>query len=88
MTSSDGTEHLEDVPCQDVVELVTDYLEGALDPVTATAVEAHLAGCDGCRVYVQQLRETIALLGRVPADTISAQGQATLIDAFRGFHAT
>ena len=76
---------IEDVPCQDVVELLTDYLEGTLDPATTAAVEAHLAGCDACRIYVDQFRETIALLGRVPVDTLSPQAQAGLIDAFRAF---
>jgi anti-sigma factor RsiW len=88
MTRDSSTDDIDDVPCQDIVELVTDYLEGALDPVTAAAVEAHLAGCEGCQTYVQQLRQTIDLLGHVPTDTLSAQAQASLIDAFRGFRAT
>lgn len=87
MTRDNGADDVEDVPCQDIVELVTDYLEGALDPVIASAVEAHLAECDGCRAYVEQIRETIDVLGHVPADTLSAQAQAGLIDAFRGFNA-
>jgi anti-sigma factor RsiW len=87
MTPIDHTDDVEDVPCQDLVELVTDYLEGILDPVTAAAVDAHLAGCDACRVYVEQFRETIAVLGRVSAGTLSARSRAALVDAFRDFNA-
>jgi anti-sigma factor RsiW len=87
MTHDNGTDDVEDVPCQDIVELVTDYLEGVLAPSTASAVEAHLAECDGCRIYVEQIRETIDALGHLSADTLSAQAQAGLIDAFRGFNA-
>jgi len=85
VTDNHDPDDVEDVPCQDIVELVTDYLEGTLDPVTTAAVETHLAGCDACRIYLEQFRETIALLGHVPADTLSAQAQAGLIDAFRAF---
>jgi anti-sigma factor RsiW len=90
MTHDDNTgstDAIEDIPCQDIVELVTDYIEGTLDPVTATAVEAHLAGCDPCRIYVEQIRETIEALGHLPADTLSARTKASLLDAFRGFTA-
>jgi|tagenome__1003787_1003787.scaffolds.fasta_scaffold20961209_3 anti-sigma factor RsiW len=84
----DSTDDVEDVPCQDIVELVTGYVEGTLDPATTAAVEAHLAGCDACRVYVEQIRETIELLGHLPKDTLSAGTTASLIEAFRGFTAT
>jgi anti-sigma factor RsiW len=75
----------DDIPCQDIVELVTDYLEGALDADTARAVEAHLAGCDGCQTYLDQMRSTAAALGRVPVETLSERAQADLMAAFRGF---
>jgi hypothetical protein len=48
--------------CRQVVELVTDYLEDALDPLARTDFEAHVAGCDGCPIYLDQMRATIALL--------------------------
>jgi anti-sigma factor RsiW len=73
------------VACADVVELVTDYLEGALDAVSAAAVEAHLALCPGCATYVEQMRRTIAALGRVPVETLSEQAQIDLVAAFRGY---
>jgi anti-sigma factor RsiW len=73
------------VTCADIVTLVTDYLEDALDEATARAVEAHLARCPGCVTYLDQMRRTIAALGRVPVDTLSEQAQAELVAAFRDF---
>jgi anti-sigma factor RsiW len=73
------------VACQQVVELVTDYLEGALDEVMATEVEAHLGLCSGCAEYVHQMRATIRALGHVPVETLSEAAQVDLVRAFRGF---
>ena len=53
-----------DLVCQQVVELVTDYLEGALSPAEHRRFEAHLAGCPHCTEYLAQMRETIRLAGR------------------------
>jgi anti-sigma factor RsiW len=72
--------------CNQVVELVTDFVEGALDAPTAQRVRGHLAECPGCDVYVEQIRQTVSSLGRVPVDTLSPQAQAALMDAFRDFH--
>jgi anti-sigma factor RsiW len=74
------------ITCQEVVELVTDYLEDELDDATTTELEAHLALCPGCQVYVQQMRLTIDELGHVPVDSLSEQAQSDLVAAFRTFH--
>ena len=71
--------------CQELVELVTDYLEGDLSRRDRRRVEKHLAACGACTAYVEQMRETLELLGTVPVDTLSAEAQATLLDAFRDF---
>ena len=71
------------VDCVEVVELVTDYLEGALDRATAEKVEAHLALCAPCQTYVDQMRTTINVLGHVPVETLSDEAKATLVTAFR-----
>ena len=71
--------------CQELVELVTDYLEGDLSRRDRRRVEKHLAACEACTAYVEQMRETLELLGTVPVDTLSAEAQATLLDAFRDF---
>jgi anti-sigma factor RsiW len=49
--------------CQELVELVTAYLEGALPDVETRALEAHLVECAGCEIYVEQFRQTIGALG-------------------------
>src|SRR5580693_6358407 len=53
-----------DLVCQQVVGLVTDYLEGVLSPAEHRRFEAHLAGCTHGSEYVAQMRETIRLAGR------------------------
>jgi anti-sigma factor RsiW len=71
------------VHCQEIVELVTDYLAGVLDSDMAAEVEAHLELCDGCDIYVEQMRATIRALGKVPVATLSEAAQADLLRAFR-----
>lgn len=72
-----------DPTCQDVVELVTDYLEGALDAGATARFEAHLAGCPGCATYLDQIRETVARLGEVHVADLSEEAQAAVLAAFR-----
>ena len=71
--------------CREIVELVTDYLEGDLDADSTTALETHLDLCPGCVRYVQQIRETVTTLGKVSSDNLSAEAQADLLAAFREF---
>ena len=72
-----------DVACIELVELLTDYLEGALPPDEVAAVEAHLQTCPPCRTYLAQLRTTIRALGMVPVETLSNEAYDTLLVAFR-----
>jgi anti-sigma factor RsiW len=74
------------ISCQEVVEIVTDYLEGQLDEATRTELEAHLALCPGCDLYLEQMRATIDELGHVPVESLSEQAQSDLMSAFRTFH--
>ena len=74
-----------DLACRDVVELVSDYLDGCLDPPLAAAVERHLALCPACIEYVRQLRQTIGLLGHLPEETLSERARTELLVTFRGF---
>lgn len=73
-----------DIACRELVELLTDYLEGALSRDEAAAVDAHLAGCDACRTYLDQLRATMAALGSLPVATVSATTTDAVLAAFRG----
>lgn len=74
-----------DLTCQDFVELVTDYLEGALDEDVRTSFEQHLALCAGCESYLQQMKETASRLGEIPVETLSDEMQSTLLSVFRDF---
>jgi anti-sigma factor RsiW len=68
--------------CQEVVELVTAYLEGTLPEAQRLAFEEHMGLCPGCDHYLAQFRQTIDLLGELPEETLSAPGRQRLLDAF------
>jgi anti-sigma factor RsiW len=72
-----------DLSCQQVVELVTDYLEGRLSRRDRRRFEKHLSACDGCTRYVEQMRQTIRLLGRLEEKDLSKKAKAELMAAFR-----
>jgi anti-sigma factor RsiW len=71
------------VTCSEIVELVTEYLEGSLSPEDATLVEQHLNFCDGCVWYVDQMRTTIATVGRIEEKELSPDVRDRLLTAFR-----
>ncbi|HEX6307982.1 MAG TPA: zf-HC2 domain-containing protein [Longimicrobiales bacterium] len=62
MTDQPGMTPSDDITCRRLVELVTEYLEGALPPALSRSIEEHLEVCDGCRLYVGQMRLTIHAL--------------------------
>jgi anti-sigma factor RsiW len=76
---------LEQLSCQELVELVTDYLEGALSPEERERFEHHVGLCNGCRVYLEQMRQTIELAGRLSVESLSADAERSLLEAFRGW---
>lgn len=69
--------------CQEVVELVTDYLEGALSRSQRRRLEAHLAGCEHCTEYLEQMRATIRLTGRLRAEDLTPEMQEELTEIYR-----
>ena len=73
--------------CRELVELVSDYLEGALPTDQHSRFEAHIAGCANCAAYLRQMRETLALLGTLPADALSREAEDELRVAFRDWNA-
>jgi predicted anti-sigma-YlaC factor YlaD len=73
------------LPCIEVVELVSDYLDGGLDPELRRRVEEHLALCPSCRLYVEQVRDTVRALGRLPAQEMPEGAIAELETAFAEF---
>jgi anti-sigma factor RsiW len=73
----------EDLDCRDVVEVVTDYLEGGLAPGDRRRLDRHLAACEGCQVYLEQLRTVIRVVGRPTVDAVPPETMAGLLRAFR-----
>lgn len=73
------------IECRQLVELVTDYLEDALDGATRAELEAHLHLCDACAEYVRQMRITLQMVGSVPLESLSESTKSDLLAAFRGF---
>ena len=69
--------------CHEVVDLITDYLEDALSPGDRRRVEEHLAICDGCTAYLEQMRETIRLTGMLTEEQIPEDQKQRLLEAFR-----
>lgn len=77
-------EHRE-LDCKELVELVTAYLDGSLDPDTRSRFDMHLLECEGCESYLQQFRVTVASLGRICDDELDPGFRGKLLDAFRGW---
>jgi hypothetical protein len=69
--------------CQELVELVTDYLEDRMPLPERRRFEEHVAVCGPCRVYLEQIRETVRLTGALREDTIPPEAKDALLDTFR-----
>ena len=78
----------EQLSCQELVELVTDYLEGMLLEEERLRFDEHIGRCDGCDVYLEQMRLTVSMLGHVPKDALSSEAERELLAAFRGWRAS
>jgi anti-sigma factor RsiW len=76
---------LTEMACQELVEVITEYLEGTLDAVDRQRFEEHLAICPGCRNYLEQMRTTIRLTGLLRPEALSPSTRQGLLDAFRGW---
>jgi anti-sigma factor RsiW len=76
---------LPEMPCRELVELVSDYLEDRLSPRDRARFEAHLAECEYCETYLEQMRQTVRALGRLPEESLSAEARDALLTAFRGW---
>jgi|tagenome__1003787_1003787.scaffolds.fasta_scaffold18677412_2 anti-sigma factor RsiW len=74
---------VEELGCQELVEIVTAYLEDALSTRERARADEHLADCEGCRAYLEQMRTTIDLTGRVQLDGLSDSAVGALREAFR-----
>ena len=74
---------MSDLDCDQVVEQVTAYLDGALDADARRRFVEHLAVCEGCERYVDQFRRTIGALGDLPPDELPDETRSALLDSFR-----
>ena len=72
--------------CNEFVELVTAFLDGALDSATERRFIEHLALCPGCGTYLDQFRQTIDALGELPPESLSGEARDRLLSAFDDWH--
>jgi anti-sigma factor RsiW len=80
---TDVHDHTDDLACIELVEIVTDYLEGALPAADARRLERHLETCPGCTEYIDGMRALSGSLGGLTDDALPAAIRDALIDAFR-----
>jgi hypothetical protein len=83
--SGSMTESRRHLTCQQVVELVTDYFEHALDVADTSLFEQHLNFCDGCVTYVDQMRVTVSAIGHIGEEDLPAETRDQLLNAFRNW---
>jgi anti-sigma factor RsiW len=69
--------------CQEFVELVTEYLEGTMAPEERERFDAHLAVCDPCTIYLEQMEQTVRAVGELTPEDVSPEAERVLLDAFR-----
>lgn len=69
--------------CRELVELVTEYFEGTLPPAGVTRFEEHLGECEACVAYLDQMRATVASLGRLEESALPATARDELLAVFR-----
>ncbi len=72
----------------ELTELVTEYLEGSLPPPDRARFEGHVAVCDGCTAYLEEMRQTIRLVGSLSEEAIPTDARDALLQAFRGWKAS
>ncbi|MDZ4766230.1 MAG: zf-HC2 domain-containing protein [Chloroflexota bacterium] len=73
----------DDMTCQEFVEMITDYLEGALSATERARFEDHLADCDGCELYMKHMRTTIRLTGKLSVAAVPIEGKDKLLNVYR-----
>jgi predicted anti-sigma-YlaC factor YlaD len=75
----------EQMTCKELVELVTDYLEGRLPEEIRMRMDEHLVGCNGCTNYLEQMRQSIHLTGQLREENLTPQQRDDLLMLFRGW---
>ena len=72
-----------DLSCRELVELVTDHLEGKLSLEERTRFELHLCYCDWCRTYLRQMRQVLDTAGELSEESLAPEAKTALLTAFR-----
>jgi anti-sigma factor RsiW len=75
--------HPDPLVCREFVELVTDYLEGTLSPTEQARFEAHMAECDGCAGYLEDMRRMVGSMSDLPEEPVDTATHEALLRAFR-----
>ena len=73
----------QEMSCKELVQVINDYLEGALSAADRRRFEEHLSICPGCQTYLDQMRKTIQVVGRLSEESIPSDARDTLLQAFR-----
>jgi predicted anti-sigma-YlaC factor YlaD len=73
----------DEMSCRDLVELVTEYLEGTMPAADRARFDEHLGMCPPCQIYLDQMRVTLRAMGRLPRDAVSSQAREALLRTFR-----
>jgi anti-sigma factor RsiW len=78
----------QELTCQELVEIVTDYLEGSMSAAERERFDAHLKTCRGCTHYLEQMRQTIAVVGTLTEDIAPVEARDGLLEIFRDWKRT
>jgi len=87
MTKQNARDTSSEMTCQELVELVTEYLEDTLAPSERVRFDAHLSTCPGCTAYIEQMRTTIRVLGKLSEESVSEAARRELLATFRTWKA-
>jgi anti-sigma factor RsiW len=79
---------VEEMACNELVEIVTDYLEGTLPGAELERLRDHLGSCDGCQAHIEQMRATVRVLRSEPEERTSPEMAGALTDMFRQWAST
>lgn len=79
--------HGSELSCMDFIEVVTNYLDGALSEDERQRFEDHVVQCRSCGVYLDHIRQTIKIVGRLSEESLNPEMKKTLLEAFRDWHA-
>ena len=75
----------DELTCRELVELITDYLEGALPADERARMDRHISGCEGCTNYLEQMRQTVRLAGKLREENLTPRQRNDLLELFRGW---